>query len=117
MSEDVFSISRIGRRGGQSTSSRYGIKDSSGDGVRRNPRTNLPLTQVDVLDNNGNKVCEIDVDLNSPQTVDGDKHTYKGVFLDKDELEKLLALGPDGPSLVNNAINGAIHRQKENAIR
>ena len=94
-----------------------GKKDSSDDGVRRNPRTHLPLTPVDVLDNNGNKVCEIDVDLNSPQTVDRDKHTYKGVFLDKNELEKLLALGPDGPSLVNNAINGAIHLQKGNAIR
>jgi len=83
--------------------------------VRKNPRTHQPLTPVEVLDQRGEKVCTIDVDLNPPRTVDG-KNTYKGVFLDKDELGKLLSLGADGPNLVNSAINVAIRQQRTNAV-
>ena len=75
---------------------------------RNNPRTGLELTEVDILDSAGKNVCIIDVDLNPNRTVDG-KSTYKAVFLDKDELGKLLNLGADLPQLVNNAINYKIN--------
>jgi len=78
---------------------------------RNNPRTGLPLTEVEILDNAGRNVCIIDVDLNPNKTVDG-KDTHKAVFLDKDELGKLLNLGADAPQLVNTAINHKVNSMK-----
>ena len=91
-----------------STSSYSQGRQSTSSDQRKNPRTGLPLTEVEILDNAGRKVCIIDVDLNPPRTVDG-KSTHKAVFLDKDELGKLLNLGADAPQLVNTAINHKIN--------
>ena len=99
------------KRGRFSQSPPQRNRSSSDPTKRNNPRTGLPLTEVEILDNAGSKVCIIDVDLNPNKTVDG-KSTYKAVFLDKDELGKLLNLGAEAPHLVNNAINFKINSTK-----